>query len=182
VGKRDSGYERVPKDRYETPHECTLALGPHIPDRIRTILEPASGTGKMVRALEGLGYEVEASDIETGHDFPQLTHCDADAIITNPPYGERNRLAVQFIEHALDLTKPHDGFVAMFLPTDFDHAISRRHLFGKCSIYAKRVVLTWRPLFFDGPGSSRAKRTSAGSFGTISIAGRPAHITRTSPR
>ena len=45
---------------------------------------------------------------------------------------------------------PADGFVAMLLRTDFDHAKSRQHLFGECASFWKKVVLTKRIKWFDG--------------------------------
>ena len=74
----------------------------------------------------------------------------ADGIITNPPYTE----AVRFIEHALALTKPCDGFVAMLLRTDFDHAATRQHLFAHCPQFARKVVLTKRIRWFGGSTGS----------------------------
>jgi hypothetical protein len=93
--------------------------------------------------------KVHASDIETGVDFLQQGNAlDFDAIITNPPYG----LAREFIEHALHLTKATAGIVAMLLRCDFDHAATRQHLFSGCPIFAKKIVLTKRIVWFDGPG------------------------------
>jgi hypothetical protein len=41
--------------------------------------------------------------------------------------------------------------VAMLLRTDYDHAHSRIHLFAGCQSFAKKVVLTRRIIWFDGP-------------------------------
>ena len=38
----------------------------------------------------------------------------------------------------------------MLLRTDFDHAKSRKHLFGECASFWKKVVLTKRIKWFDG--------------------------------
>ena len=43
------------------------------------------------------------------------------------------------------------GLVAMLLRTDFDHAASRLHLFSKCPAFTRKVVLTKRIVWFDGP-------------------------------
>lgn len=39
---------------------------------------------------------------------------------------------------------PADGLIAMLLRTDFDRAKTRRHLFGDCVTFAKKLVLTKR--------------------------------------
>ena len=136
MSQRDSGYAGIPRDEYSTPRWVTRALLPQIRD-IHLVWDPASGSGQMARALKAAGLQVLATDIATGQDFLL-----AKAIITNPPYA----LAQEFIEHALELTKP-DGIVAMLLRTDFDHAKTRQHLFGECDRFAKKVVLTKRTSF-----------------------------------
>ncbi len=139
MSQRESGYERVAFDQYETPAWATRALVPHIPERVRTIWEPACGSGKMVDELRR-NHIVTASDIQTGSNFLDEVHCCGDAIITNPPYS----IAQEFIEHALELTMPESGFVAMLLRCDFDHAKTRRHLFANHAAFAKKLVLTKR--------------------------------------
>jgi hypothetical protein len=149
VSQRESGYAREERDRYETPAWVTLALAPHLPP-LRRIWEPACGTGKMVKALRQLGLEVEATDIDNGTDFLSVLEHPADAIITNPPYA----LAQEFIERALLLTKPRRGFVAMLLRCDYDHARTRAHLFHGCKQFTKKLVLTRRIVWFDGPNAA----------------------------
>jgi hypothetical protein len=109
------------------------------------VLEPSAGSGKMVAVLKDFADTVIASDIAGGQDFLTVEHFDGDAIITNPPFG----LAQQFIEHALRLTKPVSGVVAMLLRTDFDHAKTRSHLFAGCSAFTKKLVLTKRIRWFE---------------------------------
>src|SRR5262249_47347238 len=99
----------------------------------------------MVAALEEWGVRVSRGDISRNQDFFDFTACEADGIVTNPPYSA----AVRFIEHALALTKSGGGFVAMLLRTDFDHAKGRQHLFGKCPQFAQKVVLTKRIRWFE---------------------------------
>jgi hypothetical protein len=146
VSQRDSGYVRKERDCYETPEWVTEALIPHIPKRVKRIWEPACGSGKMMRALQAGGFKVDGTDIVLGTDFLGYTRAPAfllcDAIITNPPY----ELATEFIDHALELAS---GVVAMLLRTDFDHARSRRHLFGECSAFSKKLVLTRRIKWFE---------------------------------
>lgn len=143
MSQRDSGYERKERDLYETPEWVTLALIPHLYEAIFHVWEPACGSGKMVRALKSVGYEVLATDIDGGSDFLKFG-CDVqetDAVITNPPYA----LATEFIEHALTFGV---GTIAMLLRTDFDHAKSRQHLFQD-QRFSKKVVLTKRIKWFE---------------------------------
>ena len=141
MSQRESGYARKERDAYETPEWVTQALLPHLPTRLR-IWEPAAGAGKMLRVLRAAGHAVVGTDIAEGVDF--LTTADPppiDAIITNPPYG----LAQEFIERALACP----SLVAMLLRTDYDHAKTRHHLFGKCPTFAKKLVLTRRIVWFE---------------------------------
>jgi hypothetical protein len=108
----------------------------------------------MVRALEKAlpGTTVIGADIEPGPTFLRidfLRDVDAacarcDAIITNAPY----ELGEEFVEHALRLTERNQAMVAMLFRTDFDHAMSRQHLFGGCAAFAKKVVLVRRIVWF----------------------------------
>jgi hypothetical protein len=150
VSQRDSGYERKERDLYETPAWATLALSRHLPTTDCVVWEPAAGGGKMVAALSKIGFDVTASDIETGRDFlTQPAPRPFRAIITNPPYA----LATEFIDRALGLV-PCNGFVAMLLRTDFDHAKTRARLFAESPVFAKKVVLTKRIQWFeDSKGS-----------------------------
>lgn len=100
-------------------------------------------------------YSVIATDITRGKDFLETKIPDgkkllAQAIITNPPY----KLATQFIEHALALTEKNKGIVAMLLPSDFDHAKTRHHLFAHCAAFRRRIVLTRRIRWIEGSTGS----------------------------
>ena len=144
MSQRDSGYERKERNLYETPAWVTEALLPHIPAGLRSIWEPACGSGKMSGVLEAVGYRVLATDIDGGKDFLATIDRSYEAVITNPPYV----LAQEFIEHAMRMVGG-DGLVAMLLRTDFDHAKTRQHLFGKCPWFFKKVVLTRRIKWFE---------------------------------
>jgi hypothetical protein len=141
MSQRDSGYERIERDAYETPEWVTEALLPHLPPPPRGVWEPACGSGKMVRVLEAAGYDVFATDIETGMDFLSAGPGGySDLIVTNPPYAH----AQAFIEQALRF----GDHVAMLLRADYDSASSRRYLFGKG--FAKKLVLTKRIRWIEG--------------------------------
>ena len=147
MSQRDSGYERRQLDLYETPVWVTRALVPHLPAIVGAVWEPAAGSGQMVAALQGAGFVVDGTDIASGRDFLDCASVECGAIITNPPYTA----AQQFIERALKLMTPSKGVVAMLLRTDFDHAKTRQHLFAECAQFAKKLVLTKRIVWFDGP-------------------------------
>jgi hypothetical protein len=156
MSQRASGRERIEADRYFTPHWCTEALLPHLPERLGTVWEPAAGTRKMVDVL-ARRFIVSATDIATGHDFLQMSDDNgAQAIITNPPYT----LATEFCEHALRLMEPVGGIVAMLLRTDFDHAKGRAHLFRDCPAFAKKLVLTKRIVWFEPEPGKKGKSPS----------------------
>lgn len=148
MSQRDSGYQRIERDLYETPAWVTAALFPHLPRSLDCIWEPACGSGKMADAMLEASdsvITVVRSDIALGSDF--LTETDGQscqAIITNPPY----ELATEFIKHALSLMEPR-GLVAMLLRTDFDHAKTRQHLFSGHRAFAKKLVLTKRIKWFE---------------------------------
>jgi hypothetical protein len=149
MSQRESGYERRERDAYRTPAWVTLALVPHLRE-LGLVWEPACGDGAMVDALTKVGLEVTFSDIDHGYDFLEMGKMiGCDAIITNPPYA----LAEDFIEHALEMMEPH-GLVAMLLRTDYDHAKTRAHLFRDCPVFAKKVVLTRRIVWFEDGKSS----------------------------
>ena len=157
MSQRESGYERKERDLYETPEWVTEALLPHLPG-MRLIWEPACGSGKMADVLRK-EFPVAATDIERGADFlsramPKPPECDA--IITNPPY----EYGPAFCERALHLMESVNGFVAMLLRTDFDHAKSRSHLFRDCPAFAKKLVLTKRIVWFEPEPGAKGKSPS----------------------
>lgn len=109
---------RIRHDFYPTPPEGTRALlsverfdGP--------IWEPACGDGAIAKVLAARGHRVIATDlIDRGYgvggvNFLAETTARAKHIVTNPPYG--NGLASAFVRHALRLTEPTGGHVAMLL-------------------------------------------------------------------
>jgi hypothetical protein len=145
MSQRLSGYVRRANDEYDTPAWVTAELVPHLPRQV-CLREPAPGNGQMVDALLDHGFSVS---YECGRDFLSDTE-SYSAVVTNPPYS----LATEFVEKALALTKPTAGFVAMLLRTDFDHAKTRRHLFGDCSQFAKKVVLLKRVVWFERRGAA----------------------------
>ncbi len=100
MGKR-SDFARVDRDCYDTPSEAVAPLVPHLPDRF-TYWEPCAGSGALVDALP-MGDRVWMTDIEPRGpcigrlDALTVHSCDADLIITNPPW--RRDVLHPMIEH-----------------------------------------------------------------------------------
>src|SRR4051794_545331 len=107
---RVSDYKRIERDAYQTiePWVTEALLGAYpIPTKVG---EPACGGGHMVGALVWRARGVTGPDIDEGAD--SLKRVDPRffmrymryAIVTNPPFGSRGKLAESFIRHALHLT------------------------------------------------------------------------------
>lgn len=147
MSRRNSGYQLTPNELYSTPPWVTRTIADIVP-RNHHIWEPACGLGLMAGELKRLGYRVTASDLDKGKNFfsckPPKSFI---SIVTNPPFKQSQA----FIERALHLTKPTVGMVAMLLPSDYDHAKERRHLFADHPAFCTAVVLTKRIKWFDGP-------------------------------
>jgi hypothetical protein len=117
--KRQSDFERQDRDFYPTPAWVTEALVRYWGRRASGIWEPCCGDGSMARVLEAHGRHVVATDLvdrgygEGGRDFMLETRLPdgVTAIVTNPPYGS----LFEFIVHALTLTKPEGGQVAVLV-------------------------------------------------------------------
>lgn len=168
MAQRTSGYERRPADLYETRAEALADLlavwrvvGP--------VLEPACGSGNIVRFLRSRGVACTGTDIndygteaQSGQgDFLRMRSASGFAtIFTNPPFGPRGTLATAFVEHALRLMEPARGQVIMLLPSDFDHARGRRHIFAEHGAFAARIALHRRPRWFDNDNGSSPSTNS----------------------
>ena len=143
-----SSYARLDGDKYFTPAWVTEALL-SVEHFSATVLDPAAGAGHILDVLaanfipcEGIDIAPDAPDIQE-RDF-LLRLAPADHIVANPPYGISSRLAVQFIEHSLELTRPRGGKVAMLLKVGFDSAKGRRHLFDEHPAFAVEYRLLER--------------------------------------
>jgi len=160
MGKHETGYVRVERDFY--PTTWTTAALTEVVDVVgKRIWESACGDGRMSKALIASGARVYSTDI-TDHGYTGLnglfdfTLFDQDppsfahaAVITNPPFGPRGRLAEAFIRAGLHHLG--DGFLALLLPADFDSAKTREPLFGGCLWFAGKIVLTRRIKWFEHP-------------------------------
>lgn len=157
---KGSGLPRREDDTYDTIEAprlvpALLASGARVPDRL---WEPHAGAGLLVEALRGAGRYVYASDIEPRADdihvqdflaAPEMPN-GATGIVMNPPY----RGIDAHIRHALDLTEPVGGAVAVLARSELSHAASRVPLFRDCRAFDRRVELTWRPRWVEGTTGS----------------------------
>lgn len=151
-------YERREWDHYETEEWVTEVLLRH--ESFTKVWEPAVGKGKIAKLMQRKGVNVRGSDIydygcgyEVGDFLMLWGNSEERDIVTNPPFAED--MADQFIEHALILTRPFGGRVAMLLRNEFDCAASRRDIFGKPP-FACKIVLLKRPRWIDdSTGSPR---------------------------
>lgn len=159
MAERHSGYAKVAGDKFFTPFwvwdvllEREAFEGP--------ALEPAVGEIATAEYIEArLGYEMDYTDISLRLDFFDVAPGTYRSIITNPPWS--NGLGARFVEHALAVTRPLRGKVAMLLPHGFDTALDfdRRSLFGDGSVLAHKIVITdrirWRNLPQKKQGPSK---------------------------
>jgi hypothetical protein len=186
MGKHETGYSRIARDLYPTPTWPVEALREHVSVKGLRILEPACGTGSMSEALKAAGAIVHSTDIEDyGYagldglaDFTLSNPIEFrfDAIVTNPPFGSRGKLAEAFIETGLALMG--SGFMALLLPADFDSAKTRRHLFGYCASFAGKIVLIKRIKWFNCPGRDKCPKENSAWFlwGNVGLKARRAPV------
>jgi hypothetical protein len=169
MGKHENGYERVDRDFYPTPLWATQALLEHIDITGLRVWECAAGGGHMSEVLKAAGAHVYSSDIVNrgyagldaviDYTAPHPGGLTFGGVLTNPPFGERGKLAVAFIR--VGLQHLGNGFLALLLPNDFDSAKSRVPLFHDCPQFAGKIVLTKRCKWFDTPGSASPKENHA---------------------
>jgi len=166
MGKHGTEYARVERDLYPTPSWVVGAVAEHLDLRGLTVWEPACGDGGMAAALRCQGCaRVYASDIvdrgagqDETLDFlsaqnPRLERFDL--ICTNPPFGQRGRLATAFIEVGLQRLRT-PGLLALLLPCDFDSAKTCARCFGDCPHFAAKIVLRERVVWFRRDDGIRA--------------------------
>jgi hypothetical protein len=166
MGKHGSDFPRVERDFYPTPGWVVDSLAEQVDLAGKTIWECACGDGRMATALGRAGARVYCSDIvDRGYselnellDFtsgrnPKLARFDG--IITNPPGGVGNKLAVAFVASGLRRINAN-GFLALLLPVDFDSGVTRRCFFADCPAFTGKIVLTKRIKWFERADGKRA--------------------------
>lgn len=160
MGKHERGYTRVERDHYPTPAWVTEELLKHFDVGGMTVWEPAAGNGEMATVLKRVAKTVCCTDIAHRDfelygvlDFTQAERPPSRrppfAIITNPPFGPRGRLAEDFIRAGISHIKRGVSFLALLLPVDFDSAATRYDLFGGCNHFLGKIVLTRRIVWFQ---------------------------------
>lgn len=150
VGTGSNPDGRPDTDFYGTPTWATEALLDREPFGF-SVLEPACGDGAISKVLTK-HHQVESYDLYdhgygiTGVDFLDFVwslNTQWDAIITNPPY----RLAEEFLQHALDITRDSNGKVALLLKLQFLEGQKRKKILeqsplSKVYIFSKRLTFT----------------------------------------
>jgi hypothetical protein len=146
--KRDSHlWRRHPQDYYIEPKWCSERLFEM--ERFRgSILDPACGSGRIVRSAVAAGYTTFGSDIVSRHpDFPVSDFMDevreCDNIVSNPPFS----IAEKFVARALHFAP---GKVAMLLPANWIQGDKRSRWLEKTPL--RRILfITPRPSMPPGP-------------------------------
>ncbi len=178
-----SNFERAANEHYQTEAWATRALLRRFPVEGYTVWEPAAGGHMMADVLREEGAIVWTSDIAdygrehdelfdfiNQHSTWMLVGSQPKAIITNPPYGKGNRLAVRFCELALERCK---GVVAMLLTAKFDFGKTRHHLFRDNPRFQAKINLVDR-ISWAGNGETGTEDHAWYVWGPE----RPGHIAR----
>ena len=159
---------RQANEAYYTPGWAVRPLIDHLPRwEIASwpAWECAAGAGHVACELRSAFATVRASDIAPPEqtlvpverlDFLAAPCPDGrgrQAIVTNPPYGRGNRLALAFLERALAQASVHDGLVALLLPFEFDAVSSRSGLIAGHPAFAAKVTIGRRIRWVNLPQS-----------------------------
>jgi hypothetical protein len=116
----------------------------------------------MARVLEAHGYLVVGTDLfdrgygEGGRDFMLETRLPngVTAIVTNPPYG---RNLYKFVDHALELTRPVGGMVALLVNIQWQTGAENSKRL-RIPAFDASVFLTKRIVWFPGNDGRPAKQ------------------------
>lgn len=149
--KANGDDERLAHDEYETPDEVTRLLMRYV-KLTGPVREPACGSGRMTRCLEGYGLTVTPSDIRLGQDFLDNHETWDGHTVTNPPYHKN--MADAFVMRSLATTS---GVTAMLLQSGFMFGANRtRELYER---FPPDMVITvpWRILFYIGSSDRTIK-------------------------
>jgi hypothetical protein len=142
-------YPRQADEEYNTPAWVAGVIALWLKDQgVRSIWDPARGSGQFAASLRSHGFRVDAS-VGNFLDTTGLAICEA--LVTNPPYGKRGELADAFIRHALELKPP---IAAFLLRVDADSAKTRSDIFRDCPTFAGKIVLLDRIVWFEREGAA----------------------------
>lgn len=147
--------QRKPSDFYETPYSITgRFITAEKFDKDKSILEPASGHGAIVKVLKKHKYKnIKFYDLLNGKDFLEETKT-FNYIITNPPFS----IAYEFINKCKELAT--DKF-ALLLPLSYLHGKKRfDNIYSDNKYKLKTVyVFTRYPMLGDALRSDGRYRT-----------------------
>jgi hypothetical protein len=139
MSQRNSEYELKENNDYFTPDWVVHRLFNGFPFPLLEggVWDPCCGDGGIVKACRARGLRADGSDLndygfgQTGVDFLDIKDLPVGFrhIVTNPPYGPQGKLAVDFLEHSLNLVSKSEGMLAFLLKVNFDSAKGRRHIF-----------------------------------------------------
>lgn len=163
-------YPRQADEEYNTPDWVAAVIALWLEQQdVRSIWEPAPGSGQFAESLRRRGFEVDPTTTDLfgwGH-WPPAT----DALVTNPPYGKRGELAEAFIRHAVH--KLEAPIAAFLLRADYDSAKTRRDIFADCVWFAGKIVLLDRIVWFERKGMPSPSENHAWYVWDRSHKGRP---------
>jgi hypothetical protein len=151
-----SAYARQDFELYETEAWATDCLLDFLklPEK-SLIWESSAGNHKIADVLRKRRYLVITSDVTRhtrDHDFiadfySDFAYPSVHGLITNPPYGLRNTLAVRYARLCLERC---DGWVALLLTAKFDSASTRQDLFANNPRFYAKLTLVDRIQWFEG--------------------------------
>ena len=122
------------------------------------VIEPSAGTGVFVNLLRKQGYVVMAFDIEPKHPLvntqdwleTDLKFDDRAVIIGNPPFGNKGRLAVDFINKSLEVANTVGFIVPLTLAESWT---TQKHV-KPDAMLIEQVRLPDKSFIFDGKNKS----------------------------
>lgn len=128
-----------PRDRCYTPGYALDPLLPYLPTGV--VWESAAGDGHLVRAMEGKGRAVIATEITQGQNFFTYAPDEPWAVqVTNPPYSSK----YHWIERSYAIGRPW----ALLMPLETLGAWSAQKWFRK---YGVEVLLLNKRINFYMP-------------------------------
>ena len=136
MSKRSQQFERNPRGLYPTPVSAVQPLLSHLPGGAQ-FDEPCAGNGALVGHLVAAGHRLGfASDIHpmtdgiVTLDALNVTHCNGDMFITNPPWPEPNQRGEPALAILMHLSALAPTW--LLLPADFAHNVYFSGVEGRC--------------------------------------------------
>ena len=159
-------------DDWETPNPIAQQMGALVRDEELDVLEPAAGTGQIVRFIPWrmrripVAVELKPSRTNVGRErchwaawiqsdfFQWRSNTEFDLIITNPPFS----LRMEFIAHSLSMLKP-DGRLLFLMPIDFNCGLKAGNRWKQldCHIHHQYVAQS-RIAYLNSKGKPQSGR------------------------